>query len=101
MSDVTVRRVSNRREFRQFIDYAYTRNAGDPHWIPPLRLSERERLMPRKNPFFAHADVELLLAWRDGRVAGRIAAIDDRLHREAHDHLALLRFLESDDADAR
>src|SRR5262245_9880893 len=57
--------------------------------------------MPRKNPFFAHADVERLLAWRDGRVAGRIAAIDDRLHLAAHsDNAAMFGFFEADDAEA-
>src|SRR5438309_439777 len=53
-----IRPVSGRRDFRRFIDYAYERNAGDPRWVPPLRLAERERLTPRKNPFFAHADIE-------------------------------------------
>jgi len=98
---IMVRRVANRREFRRFIDYAYARNAGDPHWIPPLRLSEHERLTPAKNPFFAHADVELLLAWRDGQVIGRIAAIDDRLHNEVHhDNVAMFGFLEAADRSA-
>ncbi len=74
-----IQTVQGRRAFREFIDYAYDRNASDPHWIPPLRLSEHERLKPSKNPFFAHADVELFLARRDTRIVGRIAAIDDRL----------------------
>lgn len=101
MSAVGVRPVANRREFRRFIDYAYDRNAGDPHWIAPLRLSEHERLTPKKNPFFAHADVDLLLAWRGDRLVGRIAAIDDRLHQEAHgDNVAMFGFFESADAEA-
>jgi hypothetical protein len=102
MSDsVIVRRVAGRRDRRRFVDYAYERNAADPHWIPPLRLSEHERLLPAKNPFFAHADVELLLAWRGGRVVGRIAAIDDRLHHETHrDGVAMFGFFEAADADA-
>src|ERR1700704_2845118 len=102
MSRLTdIRPVSGRREFRRFIDYAYERNAGDPHWVPPLRLAEHERLTPKKNPFFAHADVELLLAWRDGRVAGRIAAIDDRLHNDTHhDNTAMFGFFEAEDGDA-
>src|SRR5207253_62688 len=96
-----VRSVNGRREFRQFIDYAYARYAADPRWIPELRLSARERLTPTKNPFFAHADVELLLAWRDGEVVGRIAAIDDRLHNETHaDNLTMFGFFEAADADA-
>lgn len=96
-----VRPVAGRAEFRRFIDYAYEINARDPHWIPELRLSARERLTPKKNPFFSHADVELLLAWRDGRVVGRVAAIDDRLHNETHrDNLAMFGFFEAADADA-
>ena len=71
---IDVRRVQGRREFSRFVDYAYDRNASDPHWVPPLRIAERERLTPRKNPFFAHADVELFLAWRGNRIAGRIAS---------------------------
>src|SRR6185436_1486995 len=96
-----IRPVSGRREFRRFIDYAYERNAGDPHWVPPLRLAEHERLTPKKNPFFAHADVDLLLAWRGDRLVGRVAAIDDRLHNETHhDNLAMFGFFEAADAEA-
>src|SRR5713101_10147070 len=95
-----VRPVSNRREFRRFIDYAYERNAGDPHWVPPLRLAEHERLTPEKNPFFAHADVELLLARRGDTIVGRVAAIDDRLHNEIHrDNAAMFGFFEAEDAE--
>jgi len=61
---IDVTPLVGRHDFGRFIDYAYTRNSGDPHWIPPLRLAERERLSPRHNPFFAHAAVELLLARR-------------------------------------
>ncbi len=93
--------VRGRRDFRRFINYAYTRNAGDPTWVPPLRLGEHDRLNPRKNPFFAHADVELFIAVQDGRVAGRVAAIDDRLHNETHgDNLAMFGLFEADDAEA-
>jgi hypothetical protein len=98
---IDVRRVQGRREFSRFVDYAYDRNASDPHWVPPLRIAERERLTPRKNPFFAHADVELFLAWRGNRIVGRIAAIDDRLHNERHgDNIAMFGFFEADDAAA-
>ena len=93
--------VGNRRGLRRFIDYAYTRNRHDPHWIPPLRIAERERLTLKKNPFFAHADAELFLAYRDGRVVGRILAIDDRLHQETHnDNTAAFGFFEAEDASA-
>jgi hypothetical protein len=93
--------VRGRREFRRFIDYAYTRNAADPNWVPPLRLGEQDRLNPRKNPFYAHAEVDLFLAVRGGRVVGRVAAIDDRLHNETHrDNVAMFGLFEADDAES-
>jgi hypothetical protein len=100
MSDI-VRPAVGRRELRRFVDYPYERHASDPHWIPPLRLSEFDRLRPAKNPFFAHAAVQLFLAWRAGRVAGRIAAIDDRLHNEVHaDNAAMFGFFDAADRPA-
>jgi GNAT superfamily N-acetyltransferase len=101
MRSTEVRRVRGRAEFHRFIDYAYEINARDPHWIPPLRMAERERLTPKKNPFFAHADVELLLAWRGRQIVGRIAAIDDRLHGQTHgDNVAMFGFFEAADGEA-
>jgi len=96
-----IRVVAGRSDFRHFVNYPYERHANDPHWVPPLRLSERERLTPSKNPFFDHAAVELSLAIRDGRIVGRIAAIDDRLHNDTHrDNMAAFGFFEADEAEA-
>lgn len=93
---IEVRLVSTRRDLSRFIDYAYQRNRTDPHWIPPLRIAERDRLLPSKNPFFAHADAALYLALDGGRVAGRIAAIDDRLHNQTHrENIAMFGFFEA------
>ena len=61
---IDIRGATGRSGLRRFVDYAYDRNARDSRWIAPLRISEVERLTPSKNPFFAHADVELFLAWR-------------------------------------
>jgi hypothetical protein len=97
---ISVRPVAGRRDFRRFINHPYERHAGDPHWIPPLRIAERQRLTPRRNPFFEHADVALFLAWRGDRVAGRIGAIDDRLHQATHnDGAAMFGFFEADAGD--
>ncbi|HEV2986214.1 MAG TPA: hypothetical protein VGX46_17575 [Vicinamibacterales bacterium] len=69
--------------------------------MPPLRLGEKDRLNPKKNPFFAHAEVELLLAWQGHHLVGRIGAIDDRLHNQTHqDNVAMFGFFEADDAEA-
>ena len=79
MSDVAVTPVTTRRERVEFIDLAYRLNASDPNWVPPLRADIAELLDPKKNPFFEHAEAQLFLARRGGRVTGRISAHIDFL----------------------
>lgn len=51
-----------------------------------------------KNPFFDHAEAEYFLADRNGRVAGRIAAIWNRLHNDTHhDRVGFFGFFEAED----
>ena len=96
--DVQIRQVSGKRELNEFIGYPYELYKGDPHWVPPLRMSEHERFDPKKNPFYQHAVVELFLAERSGRVVGRVAAIDDDNHNATHhDNLAFFGFFEAED----
>jgi GNAT superfamily N-acetyltransferase len=79
MGGVTVTAVTTKRDRAAFIDLAYRLNADDPNWVPPLRVDVAELLDPAKNPFFAHAEVQLFLARRAGAVTGRISAHFDRL----------------------
>jgi hypothetical protein len=51
-----------------------------------------------KNPFYLDADRALFLAWRDGAVVGRIAAIENRAHNRFHgDRVGFWGFFESVD----
>ena len=92
--------VTSRRDLRRFIEHPYQKYKDDPHWVPPLRMSERERFNPKKNPFYQHARMDLFLAEHDGEVVGRIAAIDDDLHNRTHgDNLAFFGFFEATDEE--
>ncbi|HEU4827596.1 MAG TPA: hypothetical protein VFT04_00235 [Gemmatimonadales bacterium] len=54
-----------------------------------------------RNPFFEHAEAEYFLAEREGRVVGRIAAIENRLHNETHhDRVGFFGFFECDNDQA-
>jgi hypothetical protein len=71
--------VAGKADLDAFIDIAYRLNAADPNWVPPLRSDVRELLTPGKNPFFEHAEVQLFVARRAGKVVGRISAHIDHL----------------------
>lgn len=77
--DLFITPVVTKADRAAFVDLAYRLNAGDPAWVPPLRMEALELVTPGKNPFFDHADVELMLARRQGRVVGRISAHIDHL----------------------
>lgn len=57
---------------------------GDPGFVMPLYMEQRDRLTPAKNPFFEHADATLFTAYRDGKLVGRISAQIDREHLALH-----------------
>ncbi len=97
-AEVAVHQVASKRDLDKFIGFPYAFYKNDPHWVPPLRMSERERFDPKKNPFYQHAVVDLFLAERSGRVVGRVATIDDDNHNATHkDNLAFFGFFEAED----
>jgi hypothetical protein len=83
---VEIRTVASRRDLRRFVDYPWRlyNSREHPHWVPPLRMSVLDALDQRRNPFYREADRSLFLAWRDGAIVGRIAAIENRAHNRFH-----------------
>jgi GNAT superfamily N-acetyltransferase len=78
-AEIEITPVSGKVDLAAFVDLAYTLNAADPHWVPPLRAEVFELLTPGKNPFHEHARMQLFLARRAGKVVGRISAHYDEL----------------------
>ena len=67
--------------------------------MPPLRLERHIFLMRSQNAFFTHGDAQLFLAWRDGRVVGRISAqYDDNFNAFHGNRWGMFGFLELEDA---
>ncbi|MEM6429647.1 MAG: GNAT family N-acetyltransferase, partial [Deinococcota bacterium] len=98
--DITIRAVQDKPTLEQFIDFPYQLHNSNPHFVPPLRISEWEKFDPKKNPFYEHARVTLFVALRDGQVVGRVAVIDDDNHNATHgDNLLFFGFFEATDQD--
>jgi GNAT superfamily N-acetyltransferase len=94
--------VEHGRDLKAFIAFPYRLFRGDALWVPPLRRDVQTRLTPGKSPFFEHASAQHFLARRDGRVVGRISAVENRLHNEFHnDRVGFFGFFDcEDDQDA-
>jgi acetyltransferase (GNAT) family protein len=57
---------------------------GDPNYAPPVVLLDRWRLTPWTSVFMKENQVALFLAWRDGKVVGRISATRNPAHDQVH-----------------
>lgn len=77
--------VSTKKDFNRFIEFPYQLYKENPYWVPVPKISVKELLDKKKNPFYQHADYELFLAVDENNsVIGRIAAIRNDLHNLHH-----------------
>ena len=84
MQEVTVKSVADKSELNQFIKFPWQIYKGDNYWVPPLLMEQKTLLNKQKNPFFKDAQAEYFLAFRNGEVVGRIAAIKNDIHLKYH-----------------
>ena len=81
---VIIKKVESEKEMKDFIDLPWSIYKGNKYWIPNLKSEYRKMLDPKKYPFWEHAEREVFLAYKDGILAGRIAAIRDDNHDKEH-----------------
>jgi len=89
--DVKIKEISRPKDLRAFIRFPHTLRQGDSSWVPALDFDEMNTLRKDKNPAFEHCQARYFLAMAEGRIVGRVAAINNRLHSEKWDQ-PYLRF---------
>ncbi len=101
MSRILVEAVTTRRQQKDFFRFPWDLYRADPNWIPPLRQNQQELLGFKSHPFHDEATVQPLVAYQDGKVCGRIAAIVHRGHNQRYqEQRGFFGFLETiDDED--
>ncbi|WP_118972208.1 hypothetical protein [Taibaiella koreensis] len=71
---------SKGKDLRVFIDFPHDLHRDDPYYVPELFMAQRDLLNPAKHPFFEHGRMQLFLAYKDGKLSGRVAAIFNGNH---------------------
>ncbi|MBL7681809.1 MAG: hypothetical protein JNK00_00495 [Flavipsychrobacter sp.] len=79
---IQVRQVSNRQMLKAFIDFPHELYKYDDNYVPELFIAQRDLLTPGKHPFHNHSQTQLFLAYQNGLIRGRIAAILNRNHNQ-------------------
>lgn len=75
MSAIEIKKVESRRDLRTFIEFHYDLYEGNPYDAPNLYTDEVNTLRKDKNAAFDFCEAEYFIAYRDGKVVGRVAAI--------------------------
>lgn len=72
---IEVKEVTSSKMLKTFIALPYRLHRNNPCYVPMLRFDEEGTLRRDKNPAFDYCEARYWLAYKDGRVAGRIAGI--------------------------
>jgi hypothetical protein len=97
-TEVIINRVKNEAEKNKFLKFPWKIYKGDENWVPPLLFDVKKNLDTKRNPFYRHSELELFLAYKNGELCGRIAAITNENHNKFHkDNTGFFGFFESVD----
>lgn len=72
---VTIKEVTNRHDLKKFIDFPESLYRHNPCYVPRLFFDQVDTLDPKRNPATEFCESALYLAYKYGKVVGRVAAI--------------------------
>jgi len=73
--------VLTKKQLSTFIDFPHDLYKGDPNYVPELFLAQQDLFSP-KHPFYKHSTSQAFLAYKGGKLVGRIAAIWNTNHNQ-------------------
>ncbi|MDE6247543.1 MAG: N-acetyltransferase, partial [Muribaculaceae bacterium] len=65
----------NKKDLKRFVEFQIDLYKGNNYFVPPLIIDEIGTLSEDKNPAFDFCEADYFMAYKDGKPAGRIAAI--------------------------
>lgn len=74
---IQIRKIDtgNRKDVSAFIQFQFDLYKNDPNWVPPFRNDVAMMMNRKKHPFYEYGEADFFLAYRAGRIVGRIAAL--------------------------
>ena len=70
-----LKQVKTKQDLREFIHFPFSLYHNNPYWLPPVILDEKNFHNPAKNKALLVNDTILFLAYKDGKLSGRIMGI--------------------------
>ena len=83
---VIITEVKTKKELRLFVKFPMNLYKDSPYYVPNLYFDEMNALDPAKNPMCKYSKFVRFLAWKDGKVVGRVAGIINEIANRDWDH---------------
>ena len=71
----TIQRVTTKKELKQFARFNYELYKDNPYSVPDLLSDALKTFSKEKNPAYEFCEAEFFLAYQNGKIVGRVAAI--------------------------
>ncbi len=72
---ITIKEIKSKHDLRRFVQFGIDLYKGNPYYCPPIFVDEVNSFIPKSNPALEVCDFVVYLAYRDGKIVGRIAGI--------------------------
>lgn len=79
---VIIKEVSGKKELKQFVKFSIDLYKNNPYYVPGLIDEEMVTLDKTKNPAFEVCEAIYFLAYKEGKIVGRIAGMINRPSNE-------------------
>ena len=80
---VQVKTITTKKELKTFVRFGNRLYKGNKYYVPSMPMDDLSTFSKEKNAAFEFSDAEFYLAYKDGEVVGRVAAIINHKANEA------------------
>ena len=71
---IKLKLVEGKNDLKKFILFPFELYKDNKYWIPPL-IADEKKTLTKANPAFEFCELQMWLAYKNGKIAGRIAGI--------------------------
>lgn len=83
---VIIKEVKTRSDLRKFVNFPEKLYRDNPYYVPPIVFDQMDTLDQKKGAAQEFCDSKLYLAYKDGEIVGRVAAIINKLANNQWEH---------------
>lgn len=72
---ITIKQVHSKKDLKAFVKFPFSLYKDSKYWVPPIISQELKTFDKKENPVFNDAEASFFLAYKNGKIVGRVAAI--------------------------